>query len=146
MYDPHIVPVVDRWQARYTARKRERRGLAPVQVNGNGKGNDPTSAGTELQSLGRNRDADEAEERKSTELENMVTKEVDEWRSAVDRSQSGLRHRTNAGTSGGALEEVNFNIMKPLKCLLNYRSTIIVESIPSIHSDISDTHNIRFFK
>jgi hypothetical protein len=112
VYDPHIVPAVERLQAQYTARRRGRRGLVPVQGN-NGKGNDPTSAGTELQSLVRNRDAaDEAEEQKSTELENMVTKEVDEWRSAVDRSQSGLRHRPNAGTSGGALEEVNLNITK----------------------------------
>jgi hypothetical protein len=118
-----------------------------VPVQGNGKGNDPTSVGTELQSLVRNRDAaDEAEERKSTELENMVTKEVDEWRSAVDRSQSGLRHRTHAGTSGSALEEVNLNIMKLLKCPLNHRSTVVVEFVPSIHSNVSDTHNIRLLK
>jgi len=80
-------------------------------------------------------------------MENLVTREVDEWRSAVDRSQNGLRHRTNAGTSGGALEEVKLliSLVAPLKSFADTLSlpTIIVEFIPSIHSIVSDTHNIR---
>ena len=119
-----------------------------VEANGKGKGDDPTSAGTELQNLGHKRGAvDEAEELKSKELENMVTKEVDEWRSAVDRSQTGLRHRVNhVGTSGSALEEVSLDIMKLFEYLLKCQSNFLVEYIPPVRSNFSDTPNIRLLK
>lgn len=115
MYDPHIVPTVEKWQAQFAARRaRRRQRREPVTVEStNGKGDDPTKVGTELQSLGHKRDAtDAAEEESSKELENMVDKEVDEWRSAVDRSQTSLRHRSNAVASGSALEEVSFDTLK----------------------------------
>jgi hypothetical protein len=118
VYDPHIVPTVERWQAQYAA-SRARRRQRLVAVEAKGKRNDPTSAGTELQSLGRKRNPGaEAEERISKESENIVAKEVDEWRSGVDRSQTVLRHRTNVGTSGSALEEVSFDILKCFDLLL----------------------------
>lgn len=114
VYDPHIVPAFEKWQAQYAAsraRRRQRRELAVVKTRSSV--DDPADTGTELQSLGGRNDAavddDDAvaAEGSSKELENMITNEVDEWRSAVDRSQTGLRHRTMAGTSSSALEESN---------------------------------------
>lgn len=44
----------------------------------------------------------------SFELEKLVAKEVDEWRSEVDRSQTALRHRKNVSSSTrNALEDVS---------------------------------------
>ena len=53
------------------------------------------------------------DERSSMELEQLVEKEVKEWRNGVDQSQpqAPLRHRKNAshdGPAGLALDEVRF--------------------------------------
>lgn len=75
------------------------------------KSDDHPSSGTELRSLRPKRSGpdagDDEEERASHELEQMVAKEVDEWRSGVERSQTdGLRQRRNV-PSGSTLEEVS---------------------------------------
>jgi DNA-binding protein YbaB len=125
VYDPHIVPAFEKWQAQYAAsraRRRQGRGPVTVEVEGKGKaeGDDPTNSGTELRSIKRKPDTgDEAEEQQSEELENMVAKEVNEWRTGVDRSQSALRHRTPAEVSGSALEEVRLYVLELFQHILN---------------------------
>ena len=98
---------MQRWQARLSAsRARRRQRQGPAVVESKAKGDDPAGTGTELQSLGHTRDAGNKAGEGPTKLENTVVQEVDEWRSGVDRSQGGLRHRGNPGSSGTALEEV----------------------------------------
>ena len=69
------------------------------------------SAGARTLGTGRSKRAEDTariEEMTGVELEQLVAKEVDMWRSEVDRSRdpNGLRHRGNASGSGNALDEV----------------------------------------
>lgn len=114
MYDPHIVPAFEQWHAKYAAnRARRRQRREPSAVDVSQRGDDHTSSGTELRSLRPKRgsdageEKDDTEEKRSDELEKMVAREVDEWRSGVDRSQAGLRHRKNNQSGSTALEDVS---------------------------------------
>uniref|UniRef100_A0A0W0G575 Uncharacterized protein n=1 Tax=Moniliophthora roreri TaxID=221103 RepID=A0A0W0G575_MONRR len=97
VYDPHIAPKVQQWKdevrARREARRRRRAGLVPVPI------------AVELNSTSQRRnddkrsddsDSDDQEDDKidkqSYELENMVSKEVLEWRNSVDQAGT-LRQR-----------------------------------------------------
>lgn len=148
MYDPHIVPVVERWQAEFEAsraRRRQRRG--PVSVETSIISEDHTGSGTELQSLRPQRsgsDADDGEgERTSNELEKMVAQEVDEWRSGVDRSQgAGLRQRRIVGQSGSALEEVGW-IFVCITVFWFKKISDEVKCVPPIHTHLADPHSVR---
>ncbi|GLB34337.1 hypothetical protein LshimejAT787_0112210 [Lyophyllum shimeji] len=92
VYEPHIAPKVEQWAEEFVARRRARRrqgaGAVPVLA--------PSSGRDEVVKGKRSDSDDEGDHsRQSIELENLLAKEVREWRSEVDRSQ--LRHRGNAG-------------------------------------------------
>ncbi|KAF9463722.1 hypothetical protein BDZ94DRAFT_1163526 [Collybia nuda] len=111
VYEPHLAPKIEQWAeeflARRQARRRQRAGPIAVPVSNAGV-NDEEFLRRSKRSDSDD-DNDEGQMRQSIELENLVTREVREWRSEVDRSQPrGLRHRTNAGASGSrsALDKV----------------------------------------
>lgn len=102
-----------RWQARFEAsraRRRQRREPAPsalaTESRTGGAGDDHTTSGTELRSLHNRRAQNSSSEDglDEYELERIISREVDEWRSGVEVSQTDLRNRR--GNLGSALEEV----------------------------------------
>lgn len=107
------MPAFQNFQANLEAsRARRRQRQSAVSVTVSDRSDDHPSSGTELRSLRPKRSGpdagDEEQEGASQELEQMVAKEVDEWRSGVERSQTtGLRQRKNT-QSWNALDEVRF--------------------------------------
>ena len=116
MYEPHLAPKIEEWAEEFLAKRQARRQqqaaaadpvLVPVPLHG-----DEDSA-SRRKHRKPGSDHDGPDMRQSIELENLIVKEVHEWRSEVDRSQThsrGLRQRGHAGRSGSgslpSLEEV----------------------------------------
>jgi len=98
VYEPHIAPKIEQWAeeflAKRQARRRQRSGAVAVAASRRGHTDENPS-----RRRGKLSDSVD-EERRSIELENLIAKEVREWRSEVDRSQvQKLRHRNNAAPS-----------------------------------------------
>lgn len=121
VYEPHIAPKLEQWAtefiAKREARRRQRAGAIPISVS--------HRTDEDLSSRRRSKLSDSDDEgvemRQSIELENLIAKEVREWRSEVNRSQTrGLRHRNNAGPSGSrhALDEVR-SIISSISCSMS---------------------------
>ncbi|KAJ8087250.1 hypothetical protein PM082_006080 [Marasmius tenuissimus] len=91
VYDPHIAPKVDVWthelRVRREARRRRRHGPMPVSVDLNNAHDDRRS-----DTSGSDDDDDARDGKESYELEDMVSKEVLDWRNGVDRAAT-LRQR-----------------------------------------------------
>ena len=102
MYEPHIAPQIERWAENFIAqrqakrRQREQSVAILIRQTDTSRTNRPdraTDGGDEGMS--------------SFELERLVATEVDEWRSEVDRSRSGLtRRRRNSSRPGDVLGDV----------------------------------------
>ena len=101
VYEPHIAPKIEQWAedfvAKRQARRRQRASAIPVAASQHNL----TDENISRRRAKRSDSGDEADqERRSIELENLIGKEVREWRSEVNRSQSQkLRHRNNAAAS-----------------------------------------------
>ncbi|KAG7097580.1 hypothetical protein E1B28_004917 [Marasmius oreades] len=94
VYDPHIAPKIDVWKhefrARRQARRRRRQGPVPVAVALNSARKESKDR---VSDISGSDDSDDAHvDRRLYELENMVTQEVLDWRSEVDRAAT-LRKR-----------------------------------------------------
>jgi hypothetical protein len=119
VYDPHLAPKFERWAEQYVARLRARRRMkegavaVPIHVDlpVDGKSTGKGSKGS-ISKRSEEGSDDSDDERSSMELEQLVEKEVKEWRSQVDQSQakSPLRHRKNVSAPAGlALDEVRLS-------------------------------------
>ena len=119
MYEPHLAPKIEQWAEEFIAKRRARRQQSaaaanPVSVPVPLHGDEDSASRRKHRKSGPGSGHDGPEMSQSIELENLITKEVSEWRSEVDRSQTrsrGLRQRGHVGRSGGSdslhsLEEV----------------------------------------
>ncbi|KAF5369693.1 hypothetical protein D9615_010148 [Tricholomella constricta] len=98
VYEPHIAPKVEQWAEEFLAKRQARRGqrAGAVPVSVPLRNDDTTWSGRSKHSDS----GDEGDERRqSIELEHLIAKEVREWQSEVNRSQT-LRRRGNAGPAG----------------------------------------------
>ncbi|KAG6915909.1 hypothetical protein DXG01_009279 [Tephrocybe rancida] len=126
VYEPHIAPKLEQWAVEYIAhrdaQRRQRAGAIPVMASPHRR-DMPDK---------RSDSGNEGSERQSIELENLIAKEVREWRSEVNRSQT-LRHRGKQGSSGSqyTIESVQS------KTLLTSPTHVLVD--PSIPSTPSST-------
>ncbi|KAF8886939.1 hypothetical protein BD779DRAFT_541726 [Infundibulicybe gibba] len=118
VYEPHIAPKIERWAEEFLATRaaRRRQRTEPIAV----PLRDPSS---QNESSHRRRtsttDTDSHNEdslnpfgshNDSIELERLISSEVRDWRSEVDRSQSRrLRHRSNAAGTPSAVEVCNLD-------------------------------------
>ena len=121
VYDPHIVPAIDRWKAEYQAARRRRREeelyatqvevqMTQTQTRGSRKAsNDGSSDDDEPPSLGSGKPVDgkfatsslllrrpgsnSPQKGEDVELDNLVAREVSEWRN--ENSLQVLRQRKN---------------------------------------------------
>jgi hypothetical protein len=118
VYDPHLAPKFELWLEQRLAERRIRRRakeasvIVPAQSAADDKRTDSASVGAQLH-WGSKDAADDTDhdkdERTSVELERIVAKEVDAWRSQVDRSQQGtseLRQRSHVSVSSNTMDEV----------------------------------------
>lgn len=101
-----------RWQAQFEAsraRRRQRRGEAASAVatesRTGGSGEDHSTSGTELRSLHSRPRQNSGSDDGLDELEQIIAREVNEWRSGVEVNQTDVRNR-RSNPSGSALEEV----------------------------------------
>ena len=125
MYEPHIAPKFEQWAEEFLAKRQARRrqmanAADPVSVPVPLHGDEDSASRRKHWKSGSGSDHDGPEISQSIELENLITKEVHEWRSEVDRSQTstrsrGLRQRGHVGRSGSgslhSLEEVRYNVV-----------------------------------
>ncbi|KAF8076967.1 hypothetical protein FPV67DRAFT_440652 [Lyophyllum atratum] len=132
VYEPHIAPKVEQWAeefiARRQARRRQRAGGVAVPVRQRER--DETTLRSKRSDSGEEGD----ERRQSIELENLIAKEVREWRSEVDRSQ--LRHRGTArgpSRSQGTLSSCE-STARPLVIPMSPTHVLVDPSIPSTPS------------
>lgn len=117
VYEPHIAPKIEQWAEDFVAQRQARRrqraslGATLVAVSAH----DITDENLSRRRGKRSDFGDEEnQERQSIELEDLISKEVQEWRSEVDRSQvNKLRYRNNAvpSTSRHVLDEVRPSIV-----------------------------------
>lgn len=125
MYEPHIAPRIEKWAAEFVAqreaKRRQRQGPTAVPVAarpGDSSGTDPdddddddnkplglVNRGSRLRRRRMGRGNGNTRD-DSVELENLVAREVREWRSEVDRSSSSIRKKTTEPSS--VLDEVCF--------------------------------------
>ncbi|RDB20079.1 hypothetical protein Hypma_013087 [Hypsizygus marmoreus] len=105
VYDPHIAPILEQWAEEFVAmRQANRRRKAAVAMPVPLRNDEDHLPSLRRSKQPRSKHSDSGDEggdaRQSIELENLVAKEVREWRTEVNRSQiRGLRHRSNAGLS-----------------------------------------------
>ncbi|KAG6888518.1 hypothetical protein C0995_007761 [Termitomyces sp. Mi166 len=101
VYEPHLAPRIERWAEGFLTSRQAQRRQRAVAV--------PVLA-TPLDISDKRSDSDSGgdEERQSIELGNSIAKEVREWRSEVDRSQT-LRRRGKPGSSGSQYSLKTFN-------------------------------------
>lgn len=86
MYEPHLAPKLEQWAEEFLAtreaRRRQRAGLVPILATPHmHERHDSNNSGS-----------DEGGGRQLIQLENISSRDVREWRSEVDRSQT-LRRR-----------------------------------------------------
>ncbi|EGO02403.1 hypothetical protein SERLA73DRAFT_71524 [Serpula lacrymans var. lacrymans S7.3] len=92
VYEPHIAPTLERWAQDFVERRRARRQREQVPVSVSVNPGPSTRRA-------RSNDGDSGAEGGSVyELEGLISREVDEWRNKVDRSQNQLRFRNNAAS------------------------------------------------
>ncbi|KAG6836965.1 hypothetical protein H0H93_000357 [Arthromyces matolae] len=95
VYEPHIAPKLEQWAEEFLAhreaRRNQRAGMVPVLAAPHQR---------ERQSIDKRSDSDgiRGEERESIELENLIAKEVHEWRNEVNRSSTIRRRMNKSGT------------------------------------------------
>jgi hypothetical protein len=98
VYEPHIAPKFERWAEEYLARRRARRGQ-------------PVAVPVEMQQNGPSRRYSD-EQAGSEELENLVAREVSEWRDNIEPHYHGegndttMHRRRPWGTFDTLLDEV----------------------------------------
>lgn len=119
MYEPHLAPKIEKWAEEFVAKRQARRrqlapAAGPVGVPGPLHGDEDQATRRKHRTSGSDHDGPEMSQ--SIELENLIAKEVREWRSEVDRSQTssrGLRQRGHGPRSGSGslhslVEEVRY--------------------------------------
>jgi hypothetical protein len=125
VYEPHIAPKIEQWAEEFLAnrqaRRRQRSGAIAVPSPGRNRTDEDVSRSLE-------------EERRSIELENLMAKEVREWRSEVDRSNLRLRNNTR-----NVLEEVRRFEISPQLMFIHFQ----VYARDSVCSDEPDSHRLR---
>ncbi|KAG6876371.1 hypothetical protein C0992_013178 [Termitomyces sp. T32_za158] len=93
VYEPHLAPKLEQWAEEFLAtreaRRRQRAGAVPVLA---------TPHVHDRHDL-NDFDSNAGGERQPIPLENLGSRDVREWRSEVDRSQT-LRRRRGLGSSG----------------------------------------------
>jgi hypothetical protein len=109
VYEPHIAPKLERWAeefiAKRRAKRRQREGGIIVTIHRTNDRRKGDGTGRTDRPHGGNDDGHDGHDDTSAfELEKLVAAEVNEWRSEVDRSRSGLIKRRKK--SGCVLEEV----------------------------------------
>ncbi|KAG5730045.1 hypothetical protein E4T56_gene5865 [Termitomyces sp. T112] len=129
VYEPHIAPKLEQWAEEFIANREARRRqqaraipvlAAPHRIDSSDKRSDS--------------DSDVGRERQSIELENLIAKEVHEWRNEVDRSQT-LRRRGKPGSSGS---QYSFKSVNNQPVLTSPTHVLVDSSTPStLSSSIS---------
>lgn len=116
VYEPHIAPKFEQWAEEFIAvreaRRRQRTPTAPISNRRSSSSDSGSSDEKALPRLPGQRDSfsgsnDEMQE--GIRLETLVAREVREWRTEVDRSQS-LRRRTTA--SGQSHTEPSIDMVR----------------------------------
>ena len=95
VYEPHIAPKVEEWKhqfkARRRARKEQRSRSVPIAVS---------------LSPVRDNSADEEDDKRSYELEQLVSNEILEWRGKVDQSSTIRQRKSTAVRPALSLDDV----------------------------------------
>ncbi|KAI0782572.1 hypothetical protein C8Q75DRAFT_811660 [Abortiporus biennis] len=126
IYEPHIAPKVEAWAESFVERRRRLREnrngpiAVPVQefpMDENQARRD--ERGTEVQASGDDSD------RMSVELENLVAREVNEWRSNIPRSGT-LRQRNNAGVMEESNVFIPYHPLSPTQVTTDYSGSSAV--------------------
>ncbi|KAG6810368.1 hypothetical protein H0H92_012154 [Tricholoma furcatifolium] len=107
VYEPHIAPKLEQWAEEFLAhREAQRQRTQPLLATPHPHRRDSESED------GHSDSSDEGGKKESIELENLIAKEVREWRSDVNRSQT-LRYR---GKSSSRLKPIQ---MSPVHVLVD---------------------------
>ncbi|OCH89983.1 hypothetical protein OBBRIDRAFT_835353 [Obba rivulosa] len=126
VYEPHIAPKVEAWAEAFVERRRRRRALRqgpilaqPVHEDGHeSRGRRSSDAFDD-----KNQDGDRLGY--SVELEQLVAKEVDEWRSS---GQSTLRQRRTTNTMDQSNTFLPYRPMSPTHVLFDSSDPVIPSS------------------
>lgn len=123
---------MERWAEQFIAKRKARRQqkahlAAPVPSN-------PKVNSAKVRSKRSDSGDDGDDTRSSIELEQLVTREVNEWRSDVGRSRAGLRLRKKGSSLGASLDEVRRAARLPRGKLIHQFFTSAVQHLYPLQS------------
>ncbi|CAL1699919.1 unnamed protein product [Somion occarium] len=138
VYEPHIAPRLEAFAQAFIENRRRRR-LGPVAVSQNPPRTDENQARRD----GGKKKHDDDDEPTSVELQNLVAREVDEWRNGVQR-KSTLRNRKTPTVIDESNGYIPYNPLTPSQVIFDASSSKPLPDPPSsVQSGQSSLHDSR---